>query len=88
MDASSTCTAGRWATISAGGMRRASAAPASSSSPSVTASASVNEPMAVRRRAPRVGQHTVEVFRELGLPDDDLDRLLAAGALVGEPTPA
>jgi crotonobetainyl-CoA:carnitine CoA-transferase CaiB-like acyl-CoA transferase len=43
-----------------------------------------DEPMQVRRRAPRVGQHTVEVFRELGLPEAELDRLLAAGAVLGE----
>jgi crotonobetainyl-CoA:carnitine CoA-transferase CaiB-like acyl-CoA transferase len=41
-----------------------------------------DEPMSVRRRAPRVGEHTVSVLRDLGVGDDDVERLLAAGAVV------
>jgi formyl-CoA transferase len=35
----------------------------------------------VRRRAPGVGQHTDEVFRELGVDDAEIERLRTAGAL-------
>jgi crotonobetainyl-CoA:carnitine CoA-transferase CaiB-like acyl-CoA transferase len=35
----------------------------------------------VRRPAPRLGQHTREVLSELGMSADDVDRLVAAGAI-------
>jgi crotonobetainyl-CoA:carnitine CoA-transferase CaiB-like acyl-CoA transferase len=40
-----------------------------------------DEPMHVRRRAPHVGEHTVEVLRELGVAGEEVDRLLAEGAV-------
>ena len=33
------------------------------------------------------GEHNRDVFRELGLSDDEIDRCLASGALVGVSTP-
>ena len=38
-------------------------------------------PAAVTRPAPTVGQHTVEVLAEAGLPGDEIDRLLADGVI-------
>jgi crotonobetainyl-CoA:carnitine CoA-transferase CaiB-like acyl-CoA transferase len=35
----------------------------------------------IRRRAPRTGEHTDEVLREVGFSDGDLDGLRASGAL-------
>jgi formyl-CoA transferase len=35
----------------------------------------------IRRRAPGVGEHTNEVFREVGVDPAEIDRLRAAGAL-------
>jgi len=35
----------------------------------------------VRRRAPRVGEHNAEVYGELGLGPDDLEKLAAEGAI-------
>ena len=35
----------------------------------------------IRRPAPRIGEHTDEVFRELGLPDAEIARLREKGAL-------
>jgi crotonobetainyl-CoA:carnitine CoA-transferase CaiB-like acyl-CoA transferase len=35
----------------------------------------------IRRRAPGVGEHTDEVFRDLGMDQTDIDRLRAEGAL-------
>jgi crotonobetainyl-CoA:carnitine CoA-transferase CaiB-like acyl-CoA transferase len=37
---------------------------------------------AVRRPAPRVGEHTVEVLEELGKRRDEIERLVACGAVV------
>jgi crotonobetainyl-CoA:carnitine CoA-transferase CaiB-like acyl-CoA transferase len=39
------------------------------------------EQTSVRRRAPRTGEHTDEVLREVGLSDDALATLRASGAL-------
>jgi crotonobetainyl-CoA:carnitine CoA-transferase CaiB-like acyl-CoA transferase len=36
-------------------------------------------PASVRRMAPRLGQHSVEVLREAGLAEDEIERMLAAG---------
>ena len=38
------------------------------------------------RQAPRLGEHTRELCRELGLSDAEIERLLASGALE-EPRP-
>jgi len=41
----------------------------------------------VRLPAPQVGQHTVEILREAGIPQAEIDRLLADGILaITEPT--
>ncbi|MCL4183343.1 MAG: CoA transferase [Burkholderiaceae bacterium] len=39
-------------------------------------------PGGVRRRAPLLGEHTLEVLRGLGIPDVRIDRLLASRAIV------
>ena len=36
------------------------------------------------KRAPRLGEHSLEVLRELSFPDADIDRLCAAGAVTPE----
>ena len=36
------------------------------------------------KRAPRLGEHSLDVLRELAFPDADIDRLCAAGAVVPE----
>jgi crotonobetainyl-CoA:carnitine CoA-transferase CaiB-like acyl-CoA transferase len=38
-------------------------------------------PAAVRRPAPRLGEHTTEVLEELGLEQLEIERLAAAGAI-------
>jgi len=48
--------------------------------PPVTMTAS---PPAIRTHAPRFGEHSHEVARELGYDDAAIDRLLASGALIG-----
>jgi formyl-CoA transferase len=35
----------------------------------------------IRRAAPGIGEHTDEVFREIGVADDEIARLRASGAL-------
>ena len=40
-------------------------------------------PWSVRRPAPLLGEHNVEVLRELGYEDDDVGRLLAQGVIGG-----
>lgn len=40
------------------------------------------EPVPVTRAAPPAGAHTREVLRELGLPEDRIDQLVASGALI------
>ena len=35
----------------------------------------------VRRPAPSLGQHTREVFGELGISESDIDRLIGLGAI-------
>lgn len=42
-------------------------------------------PLGLRRHAPGLGEHTVEILRELGRTQQDIDRLLASGALKGRP---
>jgi crotonobetainyl-CoA:carnitine CoA-transferase CaiB-like acyl-CoA transferase len=37
---------------------------------------------------PRVGQHSVQILREAGYRDGDIDALMACGAVGGEPVPA
>jgi crotonobetainyl-CoA:carnitine CoA-transferase CaiB-like acyl-CoA transferase len=39
----------------------------------------------VRRPAPRLGEHTREVLRELGLPREDIDRLVADAVVAAQP---
>ncbi len=38
------------------------------------------------KRAPRLGEHSLDVLRELAFPDEDIDRLCAAGTVCPEPT--
>ena len=38
-------------------------------------------PAAIRRPAPRLGEHTTEVLGELGIMPADIDRLVAAGTI-------
>jgi crotonobetainyl-CoA:carnitine CoA-transferase CaiB-like acyl-CoA transferase len=42
-------------------------------------------PAAIRRPAPRLGEHTVEVLEELGLPKEEIQQLAARG-IVSLPT--
>jgi len=44
-------------------------------------------PAAIRRPAPRLGEHTVEVLEELGLARATIERLVAAGAVALGPPP-
>jgi crotonobetainyl-CoA:carnitine CoA-transferase CaiB-like acyl-CoA transferase len=36
--------------------------------------------ISIRRLPPRVGEHSVEVLKEAGFPQDDIDRMIASGA--------
>jgi crotonobetainyl-CoA:carnitine CoA-transferase CaiB-like acyl-CoA transferase len=38
--------------------------------------------LAIERNAPGIGEHTDEVFRELGMDDEELTRLRDKGVLV------
>lgn len=38
-------------------------------------------PVGLRRHAPNLGQHSVEILRELGRSDSEIDRLLGSGAV-------
>jgi crotonobetainyl-CoA:carnitine CoA-transferase CaiB-like acyl-CoA transferase len=43
-------------------------------------------PAAIRRPAPRLGEHTAEVLADLGLPPGEIERLAAAGVIaLGDP---
>ena len=42
------------------------------------------EPVRLRGRAPRLGQHTAEVLAEVGIDDVALERLVALGAVAVE----
>jgi crotonobetainyl-CoA:carnitine CoA-transferase CaiB-like acyl-CoA transferase len=42
-------------------------------------------PATIRRPAPRVGEHTVEILSELGMTAPDIERLAAAGAVATAP---
>ncbi|OGK80193.1 MAG: hypothetical protein A2X52_04410 [Candidatus Rokubacteria bacterium GWC2_70_16] len=42
-------------------------------------------PAAIMRPAPRLGEHTLEVLEELGLPRAQIDRLAAAGTIALDP---
>ena len=55
------------------------------------ATRTVNSPVQVEgvskvapRRAPRLGEHSLDILRELAFKDDDIDRLCAAGAVTPE----
>jgi crotonobetainyl-CoA:carnitine CoA-transferase CaiB-like acyl-CoA transferase len=39
-------------------------------------------PGAIRRLAPRLGEHSVELLREAGYGDDEIARMIEAGATV------
>lgn len=38
------------------------------------------QPVALQRRAPHLGEHTAEVLREIGYPDDEIEAMLRDGA--------
>ena len=39
------------------------------------------------RQAPRVGQHTVEILKEYGYTDEQIEKFLADGSAAGEKEP-
>ena len=43
------------------------------------------QPPVLRRRPPRLGEHTREVLREAGYPDAEIDAMADAGAVVLDP---
>jgi crotonobetainyl-CoA:carnitine CoA-transferase CaiB-like acyl-CoA transferase len=40
-----------------------------------------NHPPSLRHQAPRLGEHTAELLRELGVADDEIDRMMRTGAI-------
>ena len=40
-------------------------------------------PASIRRPAPRLGEHTADVLRELGIADDEIERLASRGVIAG-----
>ncbi len=47
-----------------------------------------NTPARLRKPSPQVGEHTVEVLRELGYPEEDIERLLQMNTVSMAPSPS